>query len=538
MGCILAACAGREWGAVVEGTWWRRLWAYCLAHPKTIFLSLLGGVGGTVVPAFTPLVVRQVVDEVILAGRSPLAPWLILLVAAGVARFGLSMLRRYYASQLASRVGYSLRTDMFQSLQRLDGHQQDRLRTGQVVSRSTSDVAMIERSIETAQQLVTNLVWFVMALVIMVALAPMLSLVTLVMMPVLYLVARRGNAVLFPSSWDYSHQSGRVAAVVEAAVTGVRVVKGFGQERQEVAKLEAAARGQFAAGIRRTRFTSTYLPALTAIPAVGQVAVLALGGWLTVQGDITLGTFLAFASYLALMVAPVRTFVGQFAQWNITKAAVVRVLEIIDARPMIADAPDAGPAPHGAVPVELDDVTFGYDPDHPVLKRVSLRVDPGEALALVGGTGSGKSTVALLLARFYDPQAGAVRLDGRDIRDFTMGSLRARMGTVLEESFLFSDTVRANIGFGRPDASEGDVRAAGRAAEVDRFVNGLADGYDTVVGERGLTLSGGQRQRIALARALLTAPRLLVLDDATSAVDAGVEAEIHTTLRRVMRGRT
>ncbi|MEQ7128122.1 ABC transporter ATP-binding protein [Actinopolymorpha sp. B11F2] len=525
-------------GAEVGGQWWRRLWAYCRAHPTTIFLSLLGGIGGTVIPAFTPLVVRQVVDEVILAHRSPLAPWLILLVAAGVARFGLSMLRRYYASQLANRVGYALRTDLFASLQRLDGHQQDRLRTGQVVSRSTSDVAMIERSIETAQQLVTNLVWFVMALVIMLVLAPTLSLVALVMLPVLYLVARRGNAVLFPSSWDYSHQSGRVAAVVEAAVTGVRVVKGFGQEGQELAKLEAAASAQFRSGIRRTRFTSTYVPALTAIPAVGQVGVLALGGWLTLRGDITLGTFLAFASYLALMVAPVRTFVGQFAQWNTTRAAVVRVLEIIDARPTITDAPDADIAPQGAVPVELDDVTFGYDPDHPVLRGVSLRVEPGESLALVGGTGSGKSTVALLLARLYDPQGGAVSLDGRDIRALTIGSLRARMGTVLEESFLFSDTVRANIAFGRPDATDAEVRAAARAAEVDGFVNGLADGYDTVVGERGLTLSGGQRQRIALARALLTDPRLLVLDDATSAVDAGVEADIHATLRRVMRGRT
>ena len=290
--------------------------------------------------------------------------------------------------------------------------------------------------------------------------------------------------------------------------------------------------------VRAVRMMARFSPALGAMPALGQVGVLALGGWLAIKGSISLGTFLAFASYLAQMVNPVRALTGLITIGQEARASVIRVFEVIDSRPVLTEKPDALVLPPGTKDIELDDVHFGYVPSEPVLRGLSLRVRPGETLAVVGSSGSGKSTISLLLPRFYDVRSGAVRVGGHDVRDLTLDSLRASIGLVLEESFLFSDTVRSNIAYGRPDATHAQIVAAARAAEAEDFILDLPDGYDTVVGEQGLTLSGGQRQRIALARALITDPSVLILDDATSAIDARVEAQIHATLRKVMAGRT
>src|SRR5271166_5623501 len=286
------------------------------------------------------------------------------------------------------------------------------------------------------------------------------------------------------------------------------------------------------------RLTARYNPALTAIPSLGMVGVLALGGWLAIQGSISLGTFLAFSAYLALMTGPVRMLTYMITLGQEARASVIRVFDIIDSRPVITDRPDAIELPRDAAGLSFDDVRFGYVPSEPVLRGVSFRVEPGETVAVVGASGSGKSTLAQLLPRFYDPQGGSVRIGGYDVADVTRDSLRAALGLVMEDSFLFSTTVRANIAYGRPDATEEEIVAAAQAAQADEFIVRLPRGYDTVVGEQGLTLSGGQRQRVALARALVTDPRVLVLDDATSAIDPRLEAEIHAALREVMRGRT
>ncbi len=446
--------------------------------------------------------------------------------------------RRYRGGRLSLDVQHELRTQLMGSLSRLDGTRQDELHTGQVVSRAISDLTMVQSLVSWVPLLVGNAVLFVGALIVMTVLSPVLTLIALAVGPSLWFLSMASRRKLFPASWDAQQQAADVAGVVEAAVTGVRVVKGFGQEEQEIERLEEASTALYASRVRSVRLMARYNPALQAVPALGQVGVLALGGWLALRGSITLGTFLAFSSYLVAMVGPVRFLTALVTLGQEARASVIRVFEVIDARPVVTDRPGAVPLPHQTPEVELDNVRFGYIPSQQVLRGLSVRVAPGQTLALVGTAGSGKSTISLLLPRFYDVTGGAVRVGGHDVRDLTRDSLRAAIGLVLEDSFLFSDSVAANISFGRPDATREQIVAAARAAEADQFITGLPDGYDTVVGERGLTLSGGQRQRVALARALLTDPRLLVLDDATSAIDPQVEAEIHQTLRRVMRGRT
>jgi ATP-binding cassette subfamily B protein len=316
------------------------------------------------------------------------------------------------------------------------------------------------------------------------------------------------------------------------------VVKGFGQEDRELLHLAEAGKDLYRARTRLIRLQAKFTPTLQAIPVLAQVVVLAFGGWLAINGRITLGTFLAFSSYLVQMVAPVRMFAVLMAVGQQARAGAERILDLLDANPKVLERDGAQVLADVEGDVHFEDVRFGYTKSDPVLDGFELRVRPGETVALVGASGSGKSTVALLVPRFYDVSGGRVTIDGVDVRDVTFDSLRNRVGVVFEESFLFSDSVRSNIAYGRPDASDEEVEAAARAAEAHDFIAALPDGYDTVVGERGLTLSGGQRQRVALARAIITDPRVLILDDATSSVDAETEEDIHETLRSLMRGRT
>ena len=503
-----------------------------------MLVALAGALAATVATAAIPLVQRQIIDNVIVTHQASIWPLAGLLVLAAAVNFGGIYLRRYRGGRLSLDVQHDLRTELFAALSRLDGARQDEIRTGQLVGRSISDLNMVQGILSMVPVTLGNLVLFVLTLGIMVVLSPVLTLVTVAVTPALWIIALASRRKLFPASWDAQQQSGEVAGVVDEAIGGVRVVKGFGQEEQEQERLEAASEKLFASRLRMIRLTARYNPALTAVPSLGIVGVLALGGWLAIHGSITLGTFLAFSAYLAQMTGPVRMFTYMVTLGQEARASVIRVFDIIDSRPAITDKPDAIELPPDAAGLSFDDVRFGYRPSEPVLRGLSLRVEPGETVAVVGASGSGKSTLALLLPRFYDPQAGSVRIGGHDVAGVTRDSLRAAIGLVMEDSFLFSDTIRANIAYGRPDATDEEVIAVARAAQAHEFITRLPQGYDTVVGEQGLTLSGGQRQRVALARALITDPRVLLLDDATSAIDPRLEAEIHAALREVMRGRT
>ncbi|WP_418957172.1 ABC transporter ATP-binding protein [Streptomyces tritici] len=529
--------AGRKQAGRKEDGWARRLAGYAWRYRLNVVLALGSSLAGMAVMALVPLITKVIIDDVIGAHTRSLGLWTGLLIGAAVLVYAFTYVRRYYGGRLALDVQHDLRTEMFGTITRLDGRRQDELSTGQVVGRATSDLQLIQGLLFMLPMTIGNILLFVISLAVMAWLSIPLTLVALAVAPALWYIAKRSRTKLHPATWYAQAQAAAVAGVVDGAVTGVRVVKGFGQEEQETGKIREAGRKLFAGRLRTIRLNAKYTPALQAVPALGQVAVLALGGWLATRGQITLGTFVAFSAYLASLVGPVRMLAMVLTVGQQARAGVERVLELIDTEPAIQDGTEELPADAPAT-VEFDDVSFAYEDGRHVLDGFSLRIRPGETVAVVGASGSGKSTVSLLLPRFYDVSRGAVRVGGHDVRELTQSSLRAAIGMVPEDSFLFSDTVRANIAYGLPDATQEQIEAAARVAQADRFIAELPDGYDTKVGEHGLTLSGGQRQRIALARAVLTDPRLLLLDDATSAVDARVEHEIHEALASVMAGRT
>jgi ATP-binding cassette subfamily B protein len=509
-----------------------------LRHRRDVVLSVGAAVLGSVCQTAVPLVARQIVDGVILTRTSALWPWLLLLVILAAAGFVFAYVRRYRGGRVALEVQYDLRNDMHDHLQALDFDNLGRMPTGQLVARANSDSTLVQGLLSFFPIMSSNILLLLLSLGVMLYLSPLLALVSVVVAPSLLIVSYRMRWRIFPATWDGQQREGDLVQIVDEDLNGVRVVKAFGQEQREVERVADAARKVYGSQMRAVRLQSRYQPLLEAIPMFAQVAILALGGWLALQHQITLGTFLAFSTYVTQLMAPARQLAGVLTIGQQARAGLERIFQLLDLPATIADAPGAVDLPPLRGDIRFSDVHFRYGGGDPVLQGVDLHIAPGERVAIVGPSGSGKSTLAMLVSRFYDPTEGTVRIDDHDVRGVTLRSLRRQVGVVFEESFLFSDSVRANIAYGRPDATDEQIEAAARAAQAHEFIEELPRGYDTAIGERGLTLSGGQRQRIALARAILYDPRILILDDATSAIDARVEAAVHDALRTVMAGRT
>ena len=522
--------------------WVRRLWAYVDQHRRELYLSLTGALIGGLSQTTIPLAERQIVDGVIVSHTSALWPWLLLIVLLSLLGFGASYLRRYNGGRVALGVQYDLRNAMHDHLQRMDAQALNGMPTGQLVGRANSDSTLVQGLLNYLPIMSSNLLLVILSLAVMLWLSPLLAVAGLVVVPVVTFLSYRMRSRVFPASWDAQQREGDVVQMVDECLNGVRVVKAFGQEGRELRRVTDASQVLYGSQVREVRLQARFQPVLQAMPALGQVAVLALGGWMALRHQISLGTFLAFSTYMAQLVSPAQRLANIITVAQQARAGVERIFQLLDLKPAITDRPGAavlgadGEKVRGKV--TWAGVRFGYDQDDPVLDGFDLSVAGGERIALIGPSGCGKSTAVLLLSRFYEPQSGTVRVDGHDVRDLTLASLRHQVGMAFEDSFLFSESVRDNIAYARPDAPLADIVAAARAAGAHGFIEKLPQGYDTTVGERGLSLSGGQRQRVALARALLYDPAILVLDDATSAVDATTEEAIHGSLRELMDGRT
>jgi ATP-binding cassette subfamily B protein len=533
-------------------SWISRAAPIVMSHKKQWFAALIFAFAGLMVQVWVPLLLQNGITDAIAHNTVGLRNHVILIGVLGLATGVFGYISRSNLFKVAYSIEFDLRNMLYEHFTRMSFPFYDRVQSGQLISRANSDIRSVQMYLTFAPMILVQCSIAIVAFCFMLSISVPLAFVAMASMPFIYIVGVRMRRKLFPVSWLIQSRLAEVATVVDENVNGVRVVRSFAAEQQQLGQLGTAADRVQWAYIKDADLRARFTPLVQNLSQVGLALVLLVGGWMIIHDHLPVATLISFNLWLVMMQAPFMMLGMLIMMGQRASASAARIYEILDEKPTIVDRPGATELVESAGDVVFDDVTFAYAADsllsksdeedgsarRDVVNHLDLHLRPGETVAMVGRTGSGKSTLARLLPRFYDVTDGAVLVDGHDVRDLTLTSLRANIGMVLDEPFLFSVSIRDNIAYGRPDASLEEVRAAAEAAGAAGFVSHLPEGYDTVVGERGYTLSGGQRQRIAIARALLVNPPILILDDATSAIDVKVEQGIHSALRVLMEGRT
>jgi ABC-type multidrug transport system fused ATPase/permease subunit len=525
-------------GASYRTTFWRLL-GFLAPYKATLWASVALAVVSQVGSLAFPYLTGRVVHAIEIDDKS-LVPELIgVVLLVGIVKAAAMVGRRLISGKQALGVELDMRNAIYAKLVRLSFGYYDRHQTGQLMSRATVDLQSVRFFLGYGLIFFFQHVFTIAGVTVLLFIVSWkLGLVIVAIAPVLVAIAYRYSNVSHPVLRDVQQKMADVATVAEENVVGVHVVKAFAQEQAEQDKFEERTETLFAQSVRANRQRAFYVPVLSFVPLLGQAAVLLAGGKMVQDGSLSVAAFVSFNLWLAMVVFPLRMLGMWIGEGQRATASGERIFQIIDEPEEIRDRPGAGSLPEGPGLVRFDGVTFGYDPSRPVLEDIDLVLEPGKTVALIGHTGSGKTTLASLIPRFYDVRAGSVSIDGADVRDVKLASLRAEIGVIAQDPFLFSATVRENLTFGRPGATDEEIEEAARRAMAHDFIEQLPNGYDTVIGERGITLSGGQRQRLAIARALVVDPRVLILDDATASVDPSTEARIRVGLREAMRDRT
>jgi len=486
-----------------------------------------------------PWLIGEAVNAIKDGNKPDLLPLSLAIVGAGILRLGLTVVRRVVAGKVSLAVEFDLRQQFYAHLQRLDLGFFDSQQTGQLMSRATVDLQSIRFFLGYGLIFITqNLLTITLAAVVMIAINPVLALVALIPAPFVIVTATKYSQISRPAQQEVQQRIAELTAEAEENVSGIRIVKAFAREEHQLHRFQRVVARVFDQSIYTTRVQAFFSPLIGLLPQIGIALVLLVGGREVINGGLSLGAFVAFYTYVAMLAGPMRSLGMALGMAQRAVASGNRMFEILDREPAIQSAPGAPALPAGGGAVELRGVTLRYNGGSPALTGLDLAVEAGKTVALVGPSGSGKTSLVGLIARLYDPSEGAVLVDGDDVREVDLDSLRSQIAFVGDDSFLFTASVAENIAYARQDATLEQIEAAAVRAQADAFIRELPDGYETRVGERGLTLSGGQRQRVAIARALLADPRILILDDATSSVDATTEAAIKAGLQEAMAGRT
>jgi ATP-binding cassette subfamily B protein len=519
-------------------SWWRRVLPVIQSHRLTFITAIVLSFVSLVFQVLVPNMLSDDISHTFVHHITSLHSDVIAIVIVGLLAGVSGIISRQFLYNTAYNVEADLRSLIYQHLTWLSFSFYDRVQSGQLISRANSDIRSVQMYSIFAPLIIVQCCIGVIAFGFMLSINWALALISMIVMPILYVVGIKMRRVMFPISWITQSRLAEVATVVDENVNGVRVVKSFAQEEAEINRLADAAEGVAWAYIKDANIRAIWSPWVQNLPQLGLALVLLCGGWMVLHGDLVYPQILAFSLYLLMLQAPFMMLGQLVMMGQRARASAGRIFEILDESPEVVERPGAYDLVDVRGSIDFNHVDFTYANGAEILHDFDAHIAPGETVAIVGRTGSGKSTVARLVTRFYDVTDGDITVDGHDLRNLTLPSLRANVGVVLDEPFLFSISIRDNIAYGRPDASLEEIEAAARAANADEFIVRLPEGYETIVGERGYTLSGGQRQRIAIARTLLLNPPILILDDATSAIDVHVESGIYEALRGLLKQRT